>query len=188
MSDLLLIEASFFQLNAALASVDDAMFASQLQLTSRVLANAIEAAKEALNAARVNDIEFALNDVAGVVDELPARDANPLIAAIAMMRGDIETLKQQTAFKPQVLDAIHAFRSKLYARRTAIERQTFIEGPAPPLPHPPEELEAEAVVLQARIQEAGFTTPALDGFVDAPSSLTFYAIGEIIDELDVVTA
>lgn len=189
MSSLLLLEASLFQLNAALSNVQDEMFASQLRLTAGVLANAVAAAKESLNAARVNDIEFALNDVAGVVDELSAEDAQHLAPAIAMLRGDVEALKRETAIAPQVLDAIRAFRSKLSARKAAIERQTYVEGgTTEPLPHPPEDLEAEAVVLQARLADAGFATPALDAFVDDPTSLRFHSIAEIIDELDVVAS
>jgi len=185
MTDLLLLEASLFQFRAAMANVQDEMFASQLRLTSDVLTNAVEAAKETLNAARVNDIEFALNDLAATVGELSAVDAQRLEPSINMLRGDVEMLRQQTALAPAVLDAIRAFRSKLSARQSAIERQTYFEGGAGgPLPHPPEELEAEAVVLQARIGDAGFVTPALDAFVEDPASLRFHTIAEIIDELD----
>src|ERR1051325_1450888 len=164
------------------------MFVSQLRLTSNVLANAVEAAKDALNAARVNDIEFALNDLAAVVGELSAADAEVLTPIVDMLRSDVEALRQQTALPPALLDAIRAFRSKLSARQNAIERQTYVEdaATATPLPHPPEELEAEAVVLQARIGDAGFSTPALDAFVDDPPSLRFHTIADIIDELDVV--
>jgi len=187
MSDLVLLEASFFQFRTAMAAVQDDTYASQLRLTSGVLANAVDAARETFNAARVNDIEFALNDLAAVVDELPAGDAEVLGPMVDMLRGDVALLRQQTALAPALLDAIRAFRSKLNARQSAIERQTYREGGGgDALPHPPEELEAEAVVLQARIAEVGFATPALDSFVDDPQSLRFHTIAEIIDELDVV--
>jgi len=187
MSDLVLLEASLFQFRTAMAAVQDDMFASQLRLTSDVLSNAVDAARETLNAARVHDIEFALNDLAAVVDELSNDDAGVLGPMIEMLRGDVALLRQETALPPALLDAIRAFRSKLHARQSAIERQTYREGGGDAaLPHPPEDLEAEAVVLQARIAEAGFATPALDSFVDDPQSLRFHTIAEIIDELDLV--
>lgn len=187
MSDLLLLEASLFQFRAAMAAVQDDMFASQLRLTSDVLSNAVDAARESLNAARVHDIEFALNDLAAVVNELSNDDAAVLGPMIDMLRDDVALLRQETALPPALLDAIRAFRSKLKTRQSAIERQTYREGGGDEaLPHPPEELEAEAVVLQARIAEVGFATPALDSFVDDPQSLRFHTIAEIIDELDVV--
>src|ERR1051325_4839707 len=99
------------------------MFVSQLRLTSNVLANAVEAAKDALNAARVNDIEFALNDLAAVVGELSAADAEVLTPIVDMLRSDVEALRQQTALPPALLDAIRAFRSKLSARQNATARQ-----------------------------------------------------------------
>jgi len=189
MSGLLLLEASLFQMNATLAGVQDEMFASQLQLTAGVLNNAVAAAKESLNAARVNDVEFALNDFAATVGELPYADAQQLTPIVEMLRTDLALLKEETAVAPQVLDAIRAFRTKLRARQTAIERQTYVEGGGEePLPHPPEELEAEAVVLQSRIADSGFATPALDAFVDDPSSLRFHSIAEIIDELDMIAS
>src|SRR5207244_10882856 len=75
MNDLVMLEASLFQLRTAIASIEDETTLPQLELTVSVLANGVAAAREALNAARVSDIEFALNDVAGGADSLPANDA-----------------------------------------------------------------------------------------------------------------
>ncbi|HEY2091404.1 MAG TPA: hypothetical protein VGJ81_05925 [Thermoanaerobaculia bacterium] len=79
-------------------------------------------------------------------------------------------------------------QAKLKIRRGAIERQTFVENPseAAPLPHPPEELRADALPLRDTLASSGFGTPALDTLIDDPSSLRFHSINEIIDELHVI--
>lgn len=182
MTDLVMIEASLFQFTAALAGVHDEMFASQLKLTTSVLANAIAAARETMNLARVNDIEFALNDVAGVIGELSQADADQLAASLAMLRSDVEALKEGTALPASVLDEIHAFRHALRARQTAIERQTYVEGGAAPLP--PADFVSEGTSVRTSLAAAGFETPALDAYLAAPQELRFHTIGEIIDELD----
>ena len=59
MSELVMMEAALFQLRAALGD-DPELLA--MRLSADVLANAVTAAKDnGINAARVNDIEFALN-------------------------------------------------------------------------------------------------------------------------------
>jgi hypothetical protein len=186
-NDLVMLEASLFQLRTAIASIEDETTLPQLELTVSVLANAAAAAHAGLNAARVNDIEFALNDVAGVADSLSANDAAAIAPAIDMLRADVDALKASTALPPEVVAAIEAFRDKLAARKSAIERQTFVEGGGAPLPPPPEELARDAEALRARLAEAGFATPALDAFLDDAGELRLYRIVEMIDELDVIT-
>jgi len=83
MNDLVMLEASLFQLRTAIASIEDETMLPQLELTVSVLARAVAAAREALNAARVSDIEFALNDVAGVADSLSSDDAAAIAARCA---------------------------------------------------------------------------------------------------------
>jgi hypothetical protein len=185
MIDLVMIEASLFQLRTAIASIEDEAMLPQMELTSSMLANAIAAARGGVNAARVNDIEFALNDVAGAADSLSAADAETIAPALQLLRGDIESLKAETALPREVVEAIDAFRTKLAARKSAIERQTFVEGDVP-LPHPPEELARDAGALRAKLAEAGFATPAIDAFLDDAGELRLYRIVEMIDELDVI--
>ena len=183
MTDLVMLEASLFQLRTAMASIDDETMLPQLELTTSVLANAVAAARDALNAARVNDIEFAFNDVAGAADSLSASDAETITPAIEMLRADIAALKNATALPDDVVVAIEALRAKLTVRKSAIERQTFVEGGGAPLPHPPEELARDASALRARLAEAGFATPAIDAFLEKPEELRFHQIVEIIDEI-----
>ena len=181
-----MLEAALFQLRSGAEDVD-AMYAAQLELSLSVLANAIAGAREEVNAARVSDIEFALNDLAASVDELPATDVERVAAPLQMMRDDLDRLKEATSLDASVIARIRALQTKLRARRAAIERQTFREGgDDAPLPHPPEELREEALPLRDALAAAGFATPALDALIDDPAALRFHSINEIVDELDVI--
>ncbi|HYS53042.1 MAG TPA: hypothetical protein VER58_04670 [Thermoanaerobaculia bacterium] len=187
MSDALaLIDAALFQLKAAAADVD-AMYASQMQLMISLLSNAVEAAKQGTSAATVNDIEFALNDLAGVIRELSAADADRIAPIVTMLQDDVERLKEATALPATVTNAIRSFQTKLKTRRAAIEKQTYREGsPAVELPHAPQELQREAMPLRQQLATAGFSTPALDALIADPASLRFHSITEILNELDVI--
>ena len=77
MSDVVMIEAALFQLRAAASDIDREI-APQLGLSANVLANAIAAGRDGVNAAVASDIEFALNDLSAAVDELPQPDADRL--------------------------------------------------------------------------------------------------------------
>lgn len=188
MTDTVMLEASLFQLKSAAAGVDDPMFKTQLQLTLDVLSNAVAGATESLSPATMNDVEFALNDVAGTVNELNADDAAAIMPSLELMRADVETLKQATALPANVVAAVRALQAKLRTRRTAIERRTYRAEGAPdePLPHPPEELQREGVPVRQSLAQSGFSTPALDDFIADPASLVFASIGDIVDELDVI--
>jgi hypothetical protein len=179
MSDLVMLEAALFQLRSE---------APQLGFALTLLENAIAAAHDGVNAARVNDIEFAANDLAAAADELPASDAARVAPILQQLRGDIDTLKQQNALGAGVVARIAALVAKLRARRSAIERQTYrAEGTEPaPLPHPPEQLREEALPLRGELAAAGFATPELDGLIAEPESLRFHSIGAILDELEVI--
>src|SRR5882672_11885472 len=105
MSDALtLIEAALFQLKSAAADVDP-MYASQMQLTVSMLTNAVAAAQQGASAATVNDIEFALNDLAGVVGELSAADADRVEPIVKLLQEDVARLKESTALPSTVTSA-----------------------------------------------------------------------------------
>jgi len=180
--ELMLLDAAMFQLKSAAASVQE------MQLTIGLLSNAIDAAKQSVSAAVVNDIEFALNDVAAAIGDLSAADAERIAPIVTLLQDDLERLKESTSLAPAVVNSIRAFQSKLKARRAAIERATYRpEGsPEEPLPHPPEELQKEAVPLKQQLAAAGFATPALDTLITDPASLRFHSITEIVNELDVI--
>jgi hypothetical protein len=141
-----------------------------------------------VSAATVNDIEFALSDLAGVVRDLSAADAERIEPIVKLLQDDVARLKESTALPATVTTAIRALQSKLKARRAAIERQTYRPEGAPPeeLPHPPQEVQREAVPLRQQLAAAGFATPGLDGLISDPSSLRFHSITEILNELDVI--
>jgi hypothetical protein len=184
---LVMVEAALFQLKSAATSVDP-MYASQMQLMITVLSNAIESGSHGVSAAIVNDIEFALNDVAGLMAELSAADAKRITPIVTLLQEDVARLKESVSLPATVLNSVRVFQAKLKERRDAIERYTFRpEGaPAEPVPHPPESLQKEAVPLRQQLAAAGFATPALDGLIADPSSLRFHSIGDIVDELDVI--
>lgn len=186
MTDVAMIEAALFQLRAAADEIDPA-FAPQLALCVSVLANAIASARGGLNAGRVNDIEFAVNDLGAAIDELPQSDADRLAPLLDTLRDDVEALTAATSLDPALIDQIRAFQSKLRERMKAIERQTYVEGGSDaPLPHPPESLRDDAIPLARQLVAAGFATPSLDALIAEPDSLRFHSIREILDELDVI--
>jgi hypothetical protein len=188
MNDVVMLEAALFQLKTAINSVTDEMVAPQLRLSMAVLSNAVESAGQSPSAAAVNDVEFALNDVHGMVGELSAVDAANVTPALEMFEADVRRLKETTSLSPAVVHGIRALQAKLRSRGSAIERQTYRpEGAAEdPLPHPPEQLRSEAVPLRQQLAAAGFATPALDGLIAEPASLRFHSISDIINELDVI--
>lgn len=179
-----MMEAALFQLRAALE--DDPQLLP-IRLSADVLSNAIAGAKaNGVNAARVNDIEFALNDLVAAVDDAGAPDA--VCTAVAMLQNDAARLHAATALPKQLIDAIRDLQSKLRARAKAMERSQFrAEGvAAEPLPHPPDELREAAIPLARQLAAAGFDTPALDSLVADPDALRYHTLNEIVDELDVI--
>jgi hypothetical protein len=185
MTDVVMLEAGLFQLRAASSNVD-ADSAPQLGLCINVLANAVAAGRDGVNAAVVNDIEFALNDVAAAIDELSQAHADHLAPFLSALRQDLEALKSATALDPALIEQIRSFQGKLRERMKAIERQTFVEGGSISLPHPPEELRDQAVPIARQLRAAGFLTAALDALIAEPESLRFHSLRELSDELDVI--
>jgi hypothetical protein len=184
MSELLMMEAALFQLRAALG--DDPMLLP-IRISADVLGQNIAAAKDqGVNAARVNDIEFALNDLVAAIDDAGAPDE--VYRAIALLQNDAAMLRHAAALPPEVVNAVRALQLKLKARAKAMERAQFrAEGTeAEPLPHPPEELRNDAIPLVRQLTAAGFDTPSLVSLVADPDELRYHTLNEVVDELDVV--
>lgn len=182
-----MVEAALFQFRSAIGSIDDEMTAGPLRLATSVLENAVAAAKNGVTAATVNDVVFAMNDVAGAVGELSGPDHDRVAPAFDLLKRDVDGLQGSVTLPEGLVDRIRALQAKLKTRRAAIERQTMVEGgTAEPLPHPPVELSGDAIPIREQLLAAGFATPALDAFIDDPSSLRFYSINAIVDELDVI--
>jgi hypothetical protein len=184
MNELMMMEAALFQLRAALA--DDPAEMS-LRLGAEVLASALAAARAAgVNAARVNDIVFALNDLTAAAEEAGAEPA--VLSTIAMLQNDARALRVATALAPELLQAMRELQMKLKARARAVERSQYrAEGTEPePLPHPPEQLREAAIPVARQLAAAGFETPALDALLADPDELRYHGMNEILDELDVI--
>jgi hypothetical protein len=186
MTDVVMLEAALFQLRAAASDIDRET-APQLGLSINILANAIAAGHDGVNASVASDIEFAFNDLSAAVDELPQSDADRLAPVMATLRHDIDALTAATALDQAVVEQIRAFQSKLRERMKAIERQTFVEGGSEPLPHPPEALRDEAIPIARQLAAAGFATSSLNALIADAESLRFHSLREILDELDVIS-
>ena len=183
-NELLMMEAALFQLRAAVGDDPELM---GVKISVDVLGNAIRAAKEqGVNAARVNDIEFALNDLVSAIDDAGAPDE--LCSAVALLQNDTASLRAGSALSPDVVGRIRSLQVKLKARAKAMERGQFrAEGsPEPELPHAPEELREEALPISRELTAAGFDTPVLNALIADPASLRYHMLNDIVDELDVI--
>lgn len=179
-----MMEAALFQLRSA---VSDDMELLAVKISADVLGNAIQAAKEqGVNAARVNDIEFALNDLVAAVDDAGAPDV--LLGPVMMLQNDAATLRSAAALPRETVQAVRDLQLRLKARAKAMERAQYrAEGaPEEPLPHPPAELREAAIPIARQLSAAGFETPVLDSLVADPDSLRYHTMNEIVDELDVI--
>ncbi|HEX8252989.1 MAG TPA: hypothetical protein VF846_07580 [Thermoanaerobaculia bacterium] len=184
MSELLMMDAALFQLRAAIGDDPDSL---AVRISADVLGNAINAAKASgINAARVNDIEFALNDLIAAIDDAGAPD--PVFSAVAMLQNDVAALRNATALPQEIVTAVRALQTKLRTRAKAMERAQYrAEGTEPPpLPHPPQELRNDAIPLARHLAAAGFDTPALDSLVASSDELRYHTLNEVVDELDVI--
>lgn len=185
MSELLMMEAALFQLRAAIGD-DPELLA--LRISTDVLANAVAAAKNTgVNTARVNDIEFALNDLVAAIDDASDAPAS-VFTAVAMLQNDAATLRNATALPKELTAAIRDLQTKLRTRAKAMERAQYrAEGTeAGPLPHPPEELREAAIPIARQLAAAGFETPSLDVLIADPDELRYHTMNEIVDELDTI--
>jgi hypothetical protein len=179
-----MMEAALFQLRAAAA--DDVELLA-VRIGTDVLANAVRAAQEqGVNAARVNDIEFALNDLVAAVDDAGA--PAPLLQPVMMLQNDAAKLRAGVALPKEIVTAMRALQVKLKTRAKAMERGQFrMEGtPEEPLPHPPAELRADAEPIARELAAAGFSTPVLDSLIADPDGVRYHTLNEIADELDVI--
>jgi hypothetical protein len=185
MTDVVMLEAALFHLRAAAIGIDPEV-APQLGLSINILANAIAAGRDGVNASVASDIEFAFNDLSAAVDELPQLDADRLAPMMPTLRRNIDALTAATALDPTVIAQILAFQWKLRERMKAIERQTFVESGAEELPHPPQVLREEAIPIARQLIAAGFETPSLNALIGDPDSIRFHSLREILDELSVI--
>jgi len=185
--EMAMIEAACFQLRNAIAEIQDDAYATTLRVAMSVLSANVAAARDSINTSKVSDIDFALNDLIAVADDLTATDAERVAKPLKMLRDDVASLRKLTALPQDLVDAIQALQAKLRLRKNAIEKQTYREDVGDlTLPHPPEALRPEAQGIRKRLEAAGFATPSLDVLVDRPDDFLFHSINELLDEMDVI--
>jgi hypothetical protein len=184
MNELVMMEAALFQLRAALED-DPALL--PIRIGADVLGNAVTATREyGINPARVNDLEFALNDLVEAIDDAGAPDA--ICAAVALLQNDVAALRAQAQLPRDLIDTIRAFQTKLRTRAKAMERGQYrAEGTEPePLPFTLDELRIDAIPIVQQLGVAGFETPSLNELMADEDELRYHTINEVVDELDVV--
>lgn len=184
MNELTTMETAVQQLRAALGDDPELL---PMRISADVLTNAITAARDnGVNAARVNDLEFALNDLMSAVDDAGAPDA--VLSAVAQLQNETAALRRANALPRETVSAIRDLVTRLRTRAKALERAQYrIEGTeAAEIPHPPAELRDLAIPIARELAAAGFATPSLDELIARPDSVRYHSVNEIADELEVI--
>jgi predicted DCC family thiol-disulfide oxidoreductase YuxK len=184
MNELTTMETAVQQLRAAVGDDPELL---PMRLSADVLANAISAAKDnGINAARVNDLEFALSDLMSAVDDAGAPDV--VLAAVAQLQNDTAALRRANALPRETVSAIRDLVARLRTRAKALERNQYrVEGAEPAAaPHPPAELRELAIPIARELAAGGFATHELDQLIANPDSLRYHSVNEIADELEVI--
>ena len=181
------LDGSLASLSAAAAALDPA-FAMQAKLAVSMLTNAVSSAGEELTPASMIDVEFALNDLKVIADDLPGVDRETFTAEIDTIQDTVRELKSAAALPPALLGKMETLRLKLKERRTAIDREQYRppEKAAEPLPHDAPTLRAEASEIRHQLNKAGFATPELDALVDQSGTFYMSDVTRLIEELEVI--
>lgn len=183
------IERALAGLKEAIASLGEGeMYATQMAFTVTVLANAIAEARDGINPRQVRDLDFALNDLVAFSNELTADGAALVGRPLAVLQESIGALKGQVVLPQSTITAARAFQLKLRERKSAIQKQTYLPPGtvAPPLPHEPSTLVAEASAVRAAFAQAGFETPLLDDFIAAPAEARMQHLADLAEEIETV--
>lgn len=186
MPDLVNLQSALTELRPAIDTIEEDFGRSALRIAADLMRQELASDLTTVNTARVNDLAFVLGDIRATAAELTGSDAERIAPLVARLSSEMSALEDATALPAELLAQIEALMSKLSARRSATQRQTYAEGAPAPLPHPPAELRTDAEPVRERLAAAGFATPSLDALIADPSSLTFQSMSDIIDELEVV--
>jgi hypothetical protein len=181
------LHSAIEEISSRLEEVDE-VFSMQIRLATAMLRNAADAATSALSPRTVSDMEFALNDLLSVADELPVSDRAAIDPALRTISDVVRSAKGAAALPPPLVERITLLHSKLRERKSAIEREPFRPpGSAPEaLPHEPATLQPEAETLRLQLREAGFDTPALDRLIEKGSAFRLSDVRELMEELEVI--
>ncbi|MHB0971140.1 MAG: hypothetical protein ACYC7A_03685 [Thermoanaerobaculia bacterium] len=183
------IERALAGVKEAVASLGEGeMFATQMAFTVTVLANAVAEARSGINPRQVRDLDFALNDLVAFSNELSAEGVDLVSRPLAVLQESIGALKSQVVIPQSTIASARALQQKLRERKTAIQKLTYLPPGtvAPPLPHEPSTLVAEASSVRDAFAQAGFETPLLDDFIAAPSEARMQHLADLAEEIETV--
>lgn len=171
----------------ACAGVNEQFYVNQLLLAGNLLVDTINSARENVNAHMVAEIEFALNDVRQLTEELMPEEKREFDRCFGMFDEAISALKEFAPF-PDVEGPLTSLRKKLVERIDANERATFAPPGTPkdPLPHPPSSLQAEAERVRSDLHRAGFETPVLDRLARDPEGFEIRDCDALVEEIDTI--
>jgi hypothetical protein len=164
------------------------MYATQMAFTVTVLANAVEEARTGINPRQVRDLDFALNDLVAFANELTAEGAALVSRPLAVLQESVGVLKSEIVVPQSTINTARALQQKLRERKTAIQKLTYLPpgAVAPPLPHEPSTLVAEASAVRVAFAQAGFETPLLDDFIAAPAEARMQHLADLAEEIETV--
>ena len=163
MNELTTMEAALRELRAALDDDPDLL---AIRISTDVLGNAVTAAKDSgVNAARVNDLEFALNDLVSAVDDAGAPDA--VLTAVAVLQNGTAALRRTNALSAETVAAIRAScRAGARARKRSSAASTAWKAPTRRRSRTaPAELLRAGHPTRPTARRRGFTTPSLDEII-----------------------
>jgi hypothetical protein len=165
----------------------DEVFSMQTKLALAMLRRAITVSTE-VTPRTVSDMQFALNDLTLVSEELPPGDRESFDPQLQAIDDVILHLRAAAMLPKPLVNRLSILRTKMAERRTAIERETYRppEKEPTPIPHDPEALRGEADDIRLELKKAGYDTPALDRLAESPGSFRFHDVSDLIDELDVI--
>ena len=169
----------------ACAEVGEAFYMNQLMLAGNLFIDTLNASKDDVNARMVTEIEFSLNDLKQLTEELTPPEKEAFETCFQKLESSLGELKDYVPF-PDVDDELAALRRKLKERVEANERSKFAPPDAEkePLPHPPGQLQSEAEDLRRELHRGGFRTPVLDTLAERPDEFEIRDCDALIEEID----
>ncbi len=177
-----------YRLTYACSQIGEEFYAKQIMLSGNMLIDSMNAAMENLNPKTLGDVEFAFDDVASLVEELPESEIEWFQPPFNTIRSTIQELGFHISLPEVLTKRIRSLRDKLGDRLRAVERASFRPpgSPEEPLPHDPATLQNEADALRAELVAAGFETPLLDKLATDPASIDNLDCTTLTEELDVI--
>jgi len=175
-------------LSLALPAVADDFLGKHLELSVQMLSSEASAAFQQPSPRSIKGLAFALNDLIGMTGDLSPDNQSQFETSFQLLRQEMSRLQSEFALPQGTADRLRAVRSRLAERRSAREKQLYLPpgSPLAPLPHDPEQMKGEAVVLQREVASSGFESPALDRLVASPGTFEIRDVTDLIDEINAI--